>query len=101
MQILYRAVTIELISELDAFTCTWLDTDSCSLCLAATSLGSWSGGPASSGTTWAGGLFIFNLPPGWIWSGLPAGCVLLSPDSGDTLQYSGASETGYIPPTYP
>jgi hypothetical protein len=76
-------------------------TGSCTNCLGAQSLGSWSGGPGSSGTIWAGGLFIFKLPAGWIWTGLPANCHLLSPDTPETLQCSGVSDTGYIPPTRP
>lgn len=76
-------------------------TGSCSNCNGAQSLGSWVGGPSDYGTMWAGGLFIFKLPAGWIWTGLPSSCVLLSPTSPDTMECSSVSGTGYISPTLP
>ncbi|MFC0532142.1 hypothetical protein ACFFIA_31285 [Phytohabitans kaempferiae] len=51
-----------------------------------------------SGTYWAGGLFTLTLPTGWIWTGEPEHCILLSPES---LTCSAVSDPPlYVPPTH-
>lgn len=50
-----------------------------------------------SGSYWIGGTFVFFLPSGWVWSGIPDGCLTLTASA---LECGSTSGTVYVSPTH-